>query len=174
MTQKGTYPYDSVVQFDVTAPRHVEFAVSFRIPAWAAGASISVNGKRVTEPVNPGNFATVRRKWKTNDRVEVDLPLAMRLEPVDPRHPKTVALLRGPLVLFAVTDKAPALTSSQLLAAKKAGDFGWRVETATADLKMLPLPRSGTSNIQRISWWNRASLAPFRMTVFFESGIHAG
>ena len=41
----------------------------------------------------------------------------MRLEPIDPEHPETVALMRGPLVLFAVTEQAPKVTGQQLLAA---------------------------------------------------------
>ena len=46
LTQKSEYPYDSQVQFEVKASRAAEFAVNLRIPAWAEGASVSVNGKR--------------------------------------------------------------------------------------------------------------------------------
>ena len=137
LTQKSSYPFDSLLQFEMKASRPVEFAVNFRIPAWAESASISVNGKRAPEPVLPGSFATVRRRWKTNDRVEVDLQLTKRLEPIDARHPNTVALLCGPLVLFAITDAAPAVTRQQLLSAKKIGEQKWQVETATARLNML-------------------------------------
>ena len=137
LTQKSSYPFDSVVQFVVNPSRRSEFDLSFRIPAWAAGASISVNGKRVKEAVIPGKFATVRRRWKANDHVEVDMPLAMRLEAIDARHPRTVALLCGPLVLFAIGERPPVVTSQQLLAAKKAGE-SWRVESSGAPLNLLP------------------------------------
>ena len=99
---------------------------------------MSVNGKRVLEPVIPGSFAIVRREWKTGDQIELDLPLRKRLEPIDPHHPKTVALLCGPLVLFAITDTVPLVTSRQLLAAKQTGQQNWKVETATAAMNMLP------------------------------------
>ena len=138
LTQMSSYPFDSVVQFEVTTPRRLEFALNFRIPSWAEGASISVNGKRVLELVIPGSFATVRREWRTGDQIELDLPLAKRLQPIDPRHPKTVALLCGPLVLFAIVDTPPLVTSRQLLAAKKTGQQNWQVETAAAALNMLP------------------------------------
>lgn len=138
LTQKGSYPFDSVVQFEVATPRRLEFALNFRIPSWAEGASMSVNGKRVREPVIPASFATVRREWKAGDQIELDLPLTKRLEPIDPRHPKTAALLCGPLVLFAITQTPPLVTSRQLLAAKKTAQQNWQVETATADLNMLP------------------------------------
>ncbi|HTS13206.1 MAG TPA: hypothetical protein VMH00_13910 [Candidatus Limnocylindrales bacterium] len=56
----------------------------------------------------------------------------------DPQHPKTVALLCGSLVLFAITADAPAVTASQLLAARKSGAQSWQVETARGPLEMLP------------------------------------
>jgi uncharacterized protein len=138
LTQKSSYPFDSVIQFEVAASRQSEFTVNLRIPAWAVGASLQVNGKRVPEPVIPGSFAAIRRSWKAGDHIELDLPLVKRLEAIDSRHPKNVALLSGPLVLFAITDKPPAVTSQQLLAAKKMGQQNWQVETAAAPLKMLP------------------------------------
>jgi len=138
LIQKSSYPFESVVQFEMTAARRQEFALNFRIPSWAEGGSISLNGKRIMAPLIPGSFATVRREWKTGDQIELALPMTMRLEPVDHRHPKTVALLCGPLVLFAITSTPPVVTSRQLLAAKKTGNQNWQVETATAPLHMLP------------------------------------
>jgi DUF1680 family protein len=138
LTQKSLYPLEGYVQFDVAASRAAEFEVNLRIPAWAEGATLAVNGKRVAEPVLPGSFATVRRQWKTGDRIELELPLTKRLDPIDPRHPDRVALLCGPLVLFAITDTAPALTRQQLLAAHKVGAGIWQVETAVGTMRMLP------------------------------------
>ena len=86
----------------------------------------------------PGSFATLQRTWKNGDRVELELPLTKRLEPIDLRHPNTVALLCGPLVLFAITDKQPKVTSKQLLAAKQIGSQSWQLETADAPFTLLP------------------------------------
>ena len=138
LSQKGAYPFDGLVQFEVTASKPSEFAMNFRIPAWAEGASISVNGKRAPDAAIPGSFAKIQRQWKTGDRVELELPLTKRLEAIDSRHPKTVALLCGPLVLFAITDAVPVVTAPQLLAAKKVGKQDWQVETAAGPLKALP------------------------------------
>jgi hypothetical protein len=65
------------------------------------------------------------------------------LEAVDAAHADTVALLVGPLVLFAVTDSQPAVTRAQLLAAKKSGAQSWQVETAGGLVKMLPFTAIG-------------------------------
>ena len=69
--------------------------------------------------------------------------MTMRLEPVDPQHPQTVALLFGPLVLFAVTDTQPLLTSADLLAAKRTDKRSWRVSTAGGPIRMLPFTDIG-------------------------------
>ena len=79
---------------------------------------LSVNGKRVSDPVNPGTFAAVRRTWKDGDRVELELPMPLRLQPVDANHPKIVALTRGPLLLFAVADSQPTFDGAELLRAR--------------------------------------------------------
>jgi hypothetical protein len=149
LTQKSEYPYDSQVQFEVKASRAAEFAVSLRIPAWADGASVSVNGKR--EPVLAGTFVTVWREWKSGDRIELELPLKARLEVLDPQHADTVALLVGPIVLFGVTDGDPKVTRAQLLAAKKNGGQSWQVETAGGTVTMLPFTE--TAEEQYSTYW---------------------
>ncbi len=136
LTQKGEYPFDPHVQFDIKTSKQVKFALNLRIPAWAEGGSISVNGKRQT--AKAGSFMSLQREWKNGDRIEVELPLAARLEAVDVQHPETVALLAGPVVLFAMTDSQPAVTRAQLLAAKKTGAQSWQVNTANGTMRMLP------------------------------------
>jgi hypothetical protein len=138
LTQKSKFPFDSSVQFDLTTSKKREFAISLRIPAWADGATVAVNGRRMPVPAAPGRFVTVRRPWKTGDRIELDLPMRLRLEPIDSQHPQTVALLCGPLVLFSITNTAPDVTSQRLLAATKTAEQEWQVETATGPMSMLP------------------------------------
>ena len=138
VTQKSEYPFDSTVRFDVTVSKPSEFAIRLRIPAWAEGASILVNGKSAPTRGAGGHFAMIRRRWKNGDRIEADLPMRLRLEPVDAQHPQTVALLCGPLVLFPITDAAPAVTARQLLGARKTGQQSWQVETTGGTLSLLP------------------------------------
>jgi DUF1680 family protein len=143
LTQKSQYPFDAVVTFEVATSQVREFAINFRIPAWATAASISVNGRRFREPPAPGSFWTLHRPWSTGDRVELELPMMKRLEAVDPRHPQTVALVLGPLVLFAATDTQPVLTGADLLAANRVDQRSWQVKTASAPIKMLPFTEIG-------------------------------
>ncbi len=140
LSQSGGYPLDGRVTMLVRANRGAEFALRMRIPAWtgADGAAIRVNGQVVTAAVTKG-FAVVQRKWKDGDRVELNLPLPMRLEAIDELHPETVALVRGPLVLFALTDDAPKVTREQLLAAKQMkGQALWAAQSGAGPLLLTP------------------------------------
>jgi hypothetical protein len=138
LTQESQYPFESVVTFKVSTLQPGDFTLNFRIPAWAEGASISINGRRTQGRLTPGTFAAVNRQWNDGDRIELDLPAKTRLEAVDPQHPQTVALLFGPLVLMALTDSPPAVTRAGLLAAKRTGQRRWQVETPGAPLEMRP------------------------------------
>jgi hypothetical protein len=61
-----------------------------------------------------------------------------RLEAIDAQHPDTVAVLRGPLVLFAITKSAPKVSRAQLLAAARVGTGKWQVATAQEPMTLLP------------------------------------
>jgi hypothetical protein len=143
LTQESLYPFETTVQFNVQASHTRDFALNFRIPAWASGASISVNGRPWRTGTAPGTFVAVHRSWKTGDRVELDLPMTTRLETIDPQHPETVALCFGPLVLFAITDTPPSVTRADLLASSRLDRQTWQVRTAGAPLKLLPFTTIG-------------------------------
>jgi hypothetical protein len=139
LTQKGKYPFESSVQFEVSTSKPGEFAMHMRIPDWAEGATIAVNGKRImADAVVPGKFAAIRRSWKTGDQIDLELPMRLRLEPINEHHPETVALMSGSLVLFAMTDIAPGVTKQQLVAAKKTGSQKWEITAGNSKLDMLP------------------------------------
>jgi DUF1680 family protein len=137
LTQTGNYPFESAVAFRVQATRPAEFALNFRIPAWAQGASVAVNGNRVASAATPGTFATIRREWKDGDEVDLELPLKTRLESLDARHPDAVALLYGPLVLFPIGAGQSDVTRGQLLAATQ-NKRVWTSSTPTGQIRFLP------------------------------------
>jgi DUF1680 family protein len=119
LTQQTKYPFEGTVQIQVSASSPADYTLYLRIPAWAAPSPLlSVNGKRIMEAVQPGSFAAIRRTWKDGDRVELELPMPLRLEAVDANHPDVVALLRGPLVLFAITEAQPSFEKAELMRAK--------------------------------------------------------
>src|SRR5580698_2791772 len=148
LTQEGEYPYEDHVTFTLTASQSTESTLHFRIPAWAEGAQIFVNGTRQPGLATPGQFAAIRREWRSGDRVEIELPLKMRLQPIDAQHADTVALLRGPLVLMAVKESQssplPKLTRAQLLATKRMSERTWQAASANGSVTMLPFTWLGS------------------------------
>ena len=142
LTQEGGYPFSEHVTVTVTCSRPAEQTLYFRIPAWAQGATIAVNGGRQPGEAEPGRFAAVRRVWKSGDRVELEFPMTMRLEAVDEQHRDTVALMRGPVVLMAIKPQQgsalPAMTRAQLLGARRMSEHAWQAETAGGAVRLVP------------------------------------
>jgi DUF1680 family protein len=129
------YPYAPAVTMSLRLPSARTFTLNLRIPVWAQGAGLSINGKRETGTLAPGRFAAIRREWRSDDRIDLELPLAQRLESIDAAHPQTVALLAGPLVLMRVLDEdnsaASTVRRTRLLAAQRDrnGRHEWQVQT---------------------------------------------
>jgi uncharacterized protein len=138
------YPYAGAIRMALDLPGERKFSVRLRIPAWAQGASLYVNGKREVRRIDPGTFAELRRMWRPKDVIELELPLPLRLERVDAEHPDTVALLCGPLVLMRLLDEARVppepLARDVWLAAARAEKSGheWRVEGSDRTIRMRP------------------------------------
>jgi DUF1680 family protein len=140
LTQSGEYPYADLVSMRITAQQPREYTLYLRIPAWAVGARIEVNGARWTSSAEPGRFAALTRTWHDGDHIELALPRTLRLEAVDRRHPDTVALLAGPLVLFPIGAAAERalLKRSDLLAVRQVEPRRWQTRSASAPLTFLP------------------------------------
>jgi DUF1680 family protein len=123
LKQETRYPFDSQIQIQVSGSQPQEYTLYLRIPSWAVPDPVlAVNGQRVSDTVTPGTFAAVRRTWKEGDRLELELPMPLRVESVDANHPNLVALIHGPLVLFAIADSQPRFERSALLQAKPASN----------------------------------------------------
>jgi DUF1680 family protein len=117
LIQSTGYPSADSLELRVEVPAPAEFAIHVRMPAWLSDpGAISVNGKSVDVAAERKTFATVRRRWRRNDTLEVKLPFRDRTEAIDDRHKDTVALMRGPLMMVAVNapDGMPELAAPGL------------------------------------------------------------
>jgi len=128
LVQKTNYPFDNRIELQVSSSQPHECTIYVRIPAWATpNPAVTLNGKRIADGIEPGNFAALRNTWKDGDRIEIELPMPLRLEAVDVNHPNRVALLQGPVVLMAVAETQPTFVAQALLHAKPlnnaAGDW---------------------------------------------------
>jgi DUF1680 family protein len=94
IVEETSYPFHGSVRFTVNPASPLNFPLQFRIPAWAAGAKILVNGRAESAPA-PASFARLERTWKAGDRVEVIFPMTPR---VSRWFHDSIAVERGPLV----------------------------------------------------------------------------
>ena len=111
--------------------RSERFAVWLRVPAWAGQHTrITVNGKPADSSLQPGGWAELDRVWSDGDRVELSLDMPLRLLPLDSQHANLVALLHGPLALFAIAPGDNKPTKSQWMATRKVSASGeWMVQS---------------------------------------------
>jgi len=141
LTQQGDYPFGDLISLRLETTAAARFALKLRIPAWAEQARIEVNGRAIAHPPIAGTFASIVREWRNGDRIELELPRRPRLEAIAARHPDTVALLSGPLVLFplvAAGSTLPNLAQRQLLSARQATLRRWTVDTSSQLLSFAP------------------------------------
>ncbi len=99
------YPFDGTATLSLSKlKRPIRAKIALRVPGWASSAAFKINGKPASVARRNG-YAVIDRVWAAGDRVELDLPLDLRVEATrDDEH--VVAVLRGPMVLAA--DLGPA------------------------------------------------------------------
>jgi len=72
-----------------------------RIPGWAEGATVSVNGKLHDGAVSAGSYVRFSRNWSAGDEIVLNLPMDVRLMLANPKVEAArnqVAVMRGPIV----------------------------------------------------------------------------
>lgn len=141
LTQTTQYPSANTTQLELGLSRPETFTVNVRIPEWAGRkTTVSVNGRHTDGEISPGKFLAVQRTWKNGDRLEVEFEMPMRLEAVDAQTPNRVALMHGPIALFAVGTIPPRLKRDQLLSAMRVVPSGedWQVQTDGGKLTLRP------------------------------------
>jgi uncharacterized protein len=148
LTQTSSWPYDPNISFVVNSATATERTIHFRIPAWTRAATLNVNGRPWAGELTPGQFASVQRTWKDGDRVELELPLTLRLEPIDSQHPNTVAVVRGPLGLFPLkplqATAMPNFTRNSLLNLQRVSQREWRISGGDATYRLVPFTEVGS------------------------------
>ncbi len=98
VVQETRYPDGDTTTLTLSVKTPARFPLRFRVPAWTRGVSVKVNGADEAVSAAPGNWATIARTWADRDRVDIRIPLTLRMEPVDPQHADRVAVVRGPAV----------------------------------------------------------------------------
>jgi hypothetical protein len=99
ITEDTRYPFSGDARLVVDPAVPTQFPIRLRIPAWAAGARIAVNGAtrggKLSLELPAGGFQTVERRWKRGDRIDVHFPLKVR---TSQWYHDSITVERGPLI----------------------------------------------------------------------------
>jgi hypothetical protein len=99
------YPWEGTVDVEVVSSGDDEWTLSLRVPAWARAATLD------GEPVAPGGYPRLTRRWHAGDRVVLDLDVSPRLTAPSPRVDAVrgcLAVERGPIVYCLEAVDLPA------------------------------------------------------------------
>ncbi|HKT48197.1 MAG TPA: beta-L-arabinofuranosidase domain-containing protein [Candidatus Acidoferrales bacterium] len=99
LRQETNFPEEERTTLTVKAEKPVELAVNIRVPYWATrGGTVKLNGEALPAFSSPSSYLTIKRVWKDGDRIQVDLPMSLRIEAM-PDDSTIQAAMYGPLVL---------------------------------------------------------------------------
>jgi len=113
MTQTTNYPWEGAVNLTIDNCKSTPFEILLRIPDWATGTTISVNGKKLNKKIKAGSFTKVKRAWKKGDAITLEMPMDIHLVEGHPRIEEVrnqVAVKRGPIVYCVETPDLPKNT----------------------------------------------------------------
>ncbi len=99
--QETQYPWDGQVRITIESCKSDAFEIMLRIPEWASGSTLTINGKDAGVQAIPGEFARIERAWKVGDVVELMMPMDITLIEGHNRIEEVrnqVAIKRGPVV----------------------------------------------------------------------------
>jgi DUF1680 family protein len=98
ITQATSFPESPRTQLTIEVEKPTSFTIRIRQPSWSSSATVRINGEAQQVHRTPGNYIALSRTWKDGDRIEMDLDMQLRLEPL-PTSTSIAAVMYGPIVL---------------------------------------------------------------------------
>lgn len=103
LTQTTDYPWEGQMTLtidDIKAKKNTQMEIALRIPAFAEGALLKVNGQEVPTDTDRG-YIVVKRTWKKGDKMTFEVPMntvIMEANPLVEENRGQVAVMRGPIL----------------------------------------------------------------------------
>lgn len=95
------YPWNGNIRLKIKEITHASYSFFLRIPAWAVGAEVWINGKKQNLAVQAGTYLALQKNWQAGDEIQLRLPMDVQLLESNPLVEETrnqVAVKRGPIV----------------------------------------------------------------------------
>ena len=114
LKQTTQYPWEGLVSIEIEECKKKAFDILLRIPKWAEGTTIKINGKPSKATIVAGTFARINRRWKKGDVITIEMPMTVDFVEGHPRIEEVrnqVAIQRGPVVYCMESPDLPEDTN---------------------------------------------------------------
>ena len=185
LTEETRYPFEEDVRLTLKTKGNVTFPLYLRIPSWASGCQLYLNGELQAVEAVPGHYYRIERRWKNGDSVQLHFPMRLSLrEWVLNKH--SVSVDYGPLTFSLLIKEHYVRKDSRSTAIfdsswqENADASQWPTTEIYADspwnyaLSVSPNLELSTYEIERLDWPSddypfTAESAPIRIkTIGFE------
>jgi len=141
LEQQTNFPEEEGTTLVFHTERPIDLTLNIRIPWWAtSGGTIRLNGTALPAFASPSSYLTLGQTWKEGDRVEVRLPMSLRVE-ILPGDATQQAAMYGPLVLAGRLGRE-GLTKTMFYPEYATVPHG----------DAIPVPAIATSSIDPVGW----------------------
>jgi uncharacterized protein len=96
--QETRFPQEQGTTITVSGKSPTRLAIKLRVPYWAEGGSVEVNGTKLDAFSSPSSYLTLDREWRNGDKIELSLPMRLHVDAM-PDDRSVQAVMYGPLVL---------------------------------------------------------------------------
>ena len=164
LTQETQYPWDGNVKITIESCKGKPFEMMLRIPEWAQGTEVRLNGKEAGVEAKAGTYARIKRNWKKGDVITLDMPMDIRLIEGHPRIEEVrnqAAIKRGPVVYCIESPDLPEssdildvyIPSDIKLEPKNQPDFLGGVTTLSGKVLLHPSNKESMySTLEKPDW----------------------
>jgi Beta-L-arabinofuranosidase, GH127 len=92
----SNYPFEETIRFQISLDENSIFPLYLRIPKWCNNAGIRINGEAIEIEKAAGKFILIKRTWRNDDEVELQLPMKISVKTWQQNH-NSVSVNYGPL-----------------------------------------------------------------------------
>jgi DUF1680 family protein len=106
LKQETRFPEEHGTTITVNTKNPVKLGINLRLPYWAQGGSVKINGTTLSAFASPSSYLTLNRVWKPGDTIELSLPMGLHIDSM-PDNEHVQAAMYGPLVLAGRFEPVP-------------------------------------------------------------------
>jgi len=136
LKQETDYPWAGAVRITVENAPQRECSLFLRIPAWAEGARVAVNGQSITADLESERYFEIERSWSSGDTVDLVLPMPVQLleaHPLVEEVRNQIAVQRGPIVYCLESIDLPRAIKPEQVAISPTARFQHRYDADLLD-----------------------------------------